>query len=74
MAMQYYNKFYLSRNHEINIIAIQQRRHTMSTLLKELTELLAKQPSALEAFMKAKQPQTHAEAEYWQKYFEYRGL
>ena len=46
----------------------------MSNLLKELTEFLVKQPSALEAFIKAKQPQTHAEAEYWQKYFEYRGL
>jgi hypothetical protein len=46
----------------------------MSNLLKELTQLLAKQPSALEAFMKAKQPNSHAEAEYWQKYFEYRGL
>ncbi|CAB4129244.1 hypothetical protein UFOVP112_342 [uncultured Caudovirales phage] len=50
------------------------RRHTMSSLLKELTELLARQPSALEAFMQSKQPKTHAEAEYWQKYFEYRGL
>ena len=46
----------------------------MSTLLKELTQFLVKQPSALEVFMQAKQPKTHAEAEYWQKYFEYRGL
>ena len=46
----------------------------MSTLLKELTQFLARQPSALEAFMKAKRPTTHAEAEYWQKYFEYRGM
>ena len=46
----------------------------MSNLLRELTQLLAKQPSALEAFMKVKAPQTHAEAEYWQKYFEYRGM
>jgi hypothetical protein len=46
----------------------------MTTLLKELTQFLARQPSALEAFMKSKQPTSHAEAEYWQKYFEYRGL
>jgi len=46
----------------------------MSKLLKELTRFLVTQPSALEAFMKAKQPKTHAEAEYWQKYFEQRGL
>jgi hypothetical protein len=46
----------------------------MSNLLRELAHLLAKQPSALEAFMQAKQPKTHAEAEYWQKYWEFRGL
>jgi hypothetical protein len=46
----------------------------MSNLLKELAYLIAKQPSALEQFMQAKQPKSHAEAEYWQKYFEYRGL
>jgi len=46
----------------------------MTTLLKELTQFLTRQPSALETFMNAKQPKTHAEAEYWQKYFEYRGL
>jgi hypothetical protein len=46
----------------------------MTTLLKELTQFFSKQPSALEAFIKAKQPKTHADAEYWQKYFEYRGL
>jgi hypothetical protein len=46
----------------------------MSTLLKELTQFLAQHPTALEAFMNAKQPKSHAEAEYWQKYFEYKGL
>jgi hypothetical protein len=56
------------------IMVYTERRHTMSTLLKELTQFLARQPSALEAFMQSKQPKTHAEAEYWQKYFEYRGL
>lgn len=45
----------------------------MSNLLKELTQFFATQPSELEAFMNAKQPQTHAEAEYWIKYFEYKG-
>jgi len=46
----------------------------MSKFLKELTQFLAKQPTALEAFMKSKQPKTHSEVEYWQKYFEYRGM
>ena len=46
----------------------------MSTLLKQFIQLFAKQPSELEAFMKVKNPQTHADAEYWQKYFEYRSL
>jgi hypothetical protein len=46
----------------------------MSNLLKELAYLIVKQPSALEAFMKSKNPQTHAEVEYWQKYWEFRGL
>lgn len=46
----------------------------MTELLKELTKFFAKEPSALEAFMQAKAPQSHAEAEYWQKYFENRSL
>lgn len=46
----------------------------MSNLLKELTEFFAKHPSALEEFMAVKQPKSHAEVEYWQKYFEYRGF
>jgi len=46
----------------------------MSNLLKELTQFLVRQPNALEAFMQSKQPKSHAEVEYWQKYFEYRGL
>ena len=46
----------------------------MTNLLKELTQFFAKQPNALEQFMAAKAPKTHQEAEYWQKYFEYRGL
>lgn len=46
----------------------------MTKLLKELTKFFAQHPNALEEFMAAKKPQTHAEAEYWQKYFEYRGL
>jgi len=46
----------------------------MTKLLKELTQFFAKHPNTLEVFMTTKSPQTHAEAEYWQKYFEYRGL
>ena len=46
----------------------------MSKLIKELVELLGKRPNALEAFINSKNPQTHADVEYWSKYFEYRGL
>lgn len=46
----------------------------MSTLLRELTQFLARHPNALEQFMAAKAPKSHAEAEYWQRYFEYKGL
>ena len=46
----------------------------MSKLIKEIAELFAKSPSALEAFVNSKNPQTHADVEFWSKYFEYRGL
>lgn len=46
----------------------------MSTFLKELTQFFATHPNALEQFMASKAPKSHAEAEYWQKYFEYKGL
>ena len=50
------------------------RRHKMSKLIKEVVEFFAKQPGALEAFIISKEPKTHADVEYWSKYFEYRGL
>jgi hypothetical protein len=46
----------------------------MSKLIKEVVEFFAKQPGALEAFIISKEPKTHADVEYWSKYFEYRGL
>ena len=46
----------------------------MSKLFKQFTQLFAKDQSALEAFMAAKNIKTHADAEYWAKYFEYRGF
>jgi hypothetical protein len=46
----------------------------MSKLIKEIAEFFSKQPSALEAFINGKNPQTHADVEFWTKYFEYRGL
>ena len=62
---------YLSRNHEF---LHYQRRHTMSKLIKEIADFFAKQPNALEAFINSKEPKTHADVEFWAKYFEYRGL
>ena len=46
----------------------------MSKLLEQFTQLFAKQPSALEQFLASKEIKTHADIEYWSKYFEYRGL
>jgi hypothetical protein len=46
----------------------------MSKLIKELVEVFTKQPNALEAFVNSKNPKTHADIEFWSKYFEYRGL
>ena len=46
----------------------------MSNLLKELTQFLASKPNALEAFINAKEPKSHAEVEYWTKYYELRGF
>lgn len=48
--------------------------HKMSKLIKEIAEFFTKQPSALEAFINSKNPKTHADVEYWSKYFEYRAL
>ena len=46
----------------------------MTKLLKELTQFFVKQPNAMEAFIVSKEPKTHADVEYWAKYFEYKGL
>jgi len=46
----------------------------MTKLLKELTQFLVKQPNALEAFINSKEPKSHAEVEYWTKYFELKGV
>ena len=46
----------------------------MTKLLKELTQFFAKQPNALEQFINSKEPKSHAEVEYWSKYYELRGF
>jgi len=47
------------------------KEHTMFKFIKKL---FAKDPGALEAFLASKSIKTHADVEYWSKYFEYRGL
>lgn len=42
-------------------------------MLKFITDLL-KTPSALEAFLASRNIKTHADVEYWTKYWEFRGL
>jgi hypothetical protein len=46
----------------------------MSKLLEQFTKLFSKQPTALEEFLASKAIKTHADVEYWAKYFEYRGF
>ncbi len=46
----------------------------MSKLLQQFTKLFSKQPSALETFLANREIKTHAEVEYWIKYYEYQGL
>jgi hypothetical protein len=46
----------------------------MSKLLKQLIQVFAKQPTALEAFLNSRNIKTHADVEFWTKYWEFRGL
>ena len=46
----------------------------MTKLLQQLTKLFTSTTNELEAFIVSKEPKTHADVEYWAKYFEYRGL
>lgn len=46
----------------------------MSKLLEQFTQLFTKEPSALEQFLESKELKTHADVEYWTKYFEYKGF
>ena len=46
----------------------------MSKLLKQFTQLFSKEPSALEAFLESKSIKTHADVEYWTRYYECRGI
>ena len=45
----------------------------MSKLLEQFTQLFAKEPSALEAFLNQQQLKTHADVEFWTRQFETRG-
>ena len=46
----------------------------MTKLLQQFTKLFTSTTNELEAFIVSKEPKTHADVEYWTKYFEYRGL
>jgi hypothetical protein len=46
----------------------------MTKLLQQFTKLFTGTTSELETFISSKQPKTHADVEFWTKYFEYRGL
>jgi len=46
----------------------------MSKLLQQFTKLFSKQPSALETFLASREIKTHADVEYWTKYYEHNGV
>ena len=46
----------------------------MTKLLQQFTKLFTSTTNELEAFIISKEPKTHADVEFWSKYFEYRGL
>ena len=46
----------------------------MSKLLEKITQLFKRDQSSLEAFMATRDLKTHADVEYWSKYFEYKGF
>ena len=46
----------------------------MTKLLQQFTKLFTSTTSELETFLISKDLKTHADVEYWTKYFEYRGL
>ncbi len=46
----------------------------MTKLLKQFTQLFATKTTRLEEFLASKAIKTHADVEYWSKYFEYRGF
>jgi hypothetical protein len=46
----------------------------MTKLLQQFTKLFTNTANELEAFIISKDPKTHADVDYWTKYFEYRGL
>ena len=46
----------------------------MTKLLRQFIKLFTKRTTELEEFINSKAPKTHADVEYWCKYFEYRGL
>lgn len=45
----------------------------MSKIVEQFTQLFAKQPSALEAFLNQQQLKTHADVEFWTRKFESQG-
>jgi hypothetical protein len=46
----------------------------MEKLIKEFTQFFTNQPNALESFINSKEPKSHADVEYWTRYYELRGF
>jgi hypothetical protein len=46
----------------------------MTKLLQQFTKLLAGTANELEAFINSKNPKTHADVEYWTRWYEAHGI
>ena len=55
------------------IISVETMREIMHKIIEEFLHLFAKEPSALEQFLNSRSLKTHADVEFWTRYFENKG-
>ena len=56
-----------------NVILVKTMRKIMQKIVEQFMHLFAKEPSALEQFLNSRSLKTHADVEFWTRYFENKG-